>query len=625
MKYKILTATGWPGWRLLRPVMPFGVGAVCIWLILHQIDPAQLRDIPAALAEVSAWRWALAGLATAVSFWALGRYDVVFHRFLATGLPERAAVISGASAIAVAQVLGFGIVTGALVRWRVLPGLSAAQASKIAVAVALSFVVCLAGLVGTAGLIWSGGLVPGWLCIGLIFVCVVMVCVTLAQPRLRLAGHSLPLPSLPACARLAWLSAIDTAAAATALFVLMPSGVGLDWTQVYVVYLLALTAALLSGTPGGVGPFELTVIACLPALPEPDVLAAILAFRLVYYALPAVVALPFLAFPQRRAYAAIWAKTQGLSESDISISRRAELGVCRQNNAQRLQIGDTALAVIDTPQSCTMLFDPVGPVHAEQFTRLSVHATAQDRWPLAYKSSARVAVMARRAGWQAIHIADEAVICAHSYSTEGPAFRQLRRKLRQAQKAGVTVERATYLPLAALTRIDAEWQNVNGGARGVSMGQYSHSYLRAQQVFIARQGTDIIGFISLHTGVHETCLDLMRTTQTAPNGTMHLLVHTAVVAARTDGVARVSLAALPRVPHQLPELCQRLLRRAHPAGLHQFKASFAPRYEPLYAMAPTRRALIFGLLDMAMVIHAPQVNTPHHVHEEKPFAQAPQT
>ena len=62
---------------------------------------------------------------TLISLWTVGRYDVVAHKHFETRIPEVHARITGTFSIAIAQTtLGFGLFTGALVRWRLLRDVS---------------------------------------------------------------------------------------------------------------------------------------------------------------------------------------------------------------------------------------------------------------------------------------------------------------------------------------------------------------------------------------------------------------------------------------------------------------------------------------------------------------------
>ncbi|MEZ5796458.1 MAG: YbhN family protein [Paracoccaceae bacterium] len=84
-------------------------------------------------------------------------------------------------------------------------------------------------------------------------------------------------------------------------------------------FLLAFGAGLLSGTPGGIGAFEVVLLALLPAHPAEGVIAATLAWRGVYHLAPAAIAaLAVLRGPRpahRMAEAAIVPEDRRLSRS----------------------------------------------------------------------------------------------------------------------------------------------------------------------------------------------------------------------------------------------------------------------------------------------------------------------
>jgi uncharacterized membrane protein YbhN (UPF0104 family) len=61
------------------------------------------------------------------------------------------------------------------------------------------------------------------------------------------------------------------------------------------VFVVALSAAMISHSPGGLGVFELVFLAGLPEMAKTDVLAALLVFRLLYFVLPFLAALPVIA------------------------------------------------------------------------------------------------------------------------------------------------------------------------------------------------------------------------------------------------------------------------------------------------------------------------------------------
>lgn len=642
---------------LARHLAPLGFGLACLWLLAHRLDGLDASALAAAFARIPPAGWAGAVLATALSFWAVGRYDVIVHRMLRTGLDERAAARAGRLSIALAQTLGLGVITGALARWRALPHSTLADCTRISLLVALSFLAGLAVITAGASLALPAPPAARALAAPVLLAALGFIAVAFLVPRLTLSrlpvpralsrlplsspvpgGRVLHLPSLPAIGAILWFTLVDTFAAALALHLLIPAEVAPGMATLYPVFLLALGAALLSGTPGGVGPFELALFAALPELPEPGLMAGVLGFRAVYYALPAALAALRLAAPRPHSAPPRRRADPRPGPRLLAHARRAELGVARQNGGRILRAcgagGAAAGVTVRTGQTLTMLFDPAEGEVATLLPALRAAARAEARVPLLYKCAARSAAHARMAGWSVLHMADEAVLDPRSFDLAQPARRQLRRKLRQADRAGITCKRAATLPLAAMARIDAQWCARQGGARGFSMGRFDPEYLTHHQVFLAWQGDRLAGFVSFHASAHELCLDLMRSADDAPQGTMHALVAQAIFTAARNGRRRLSLAALPArsaradaLPASFPasflaRLLDRPARRLQAAvfaaaggpGLTQFKAAFAPRLEPLYMAAPSRAGLLLAAADLARVIRNPQ--PPHDDHQE---------
>ncbi|MCA1334101.1 phosphatidylglycerol lysyltransferase domain-containing protein [Pseudooceanicola marinus] len=593
--------------RWLRYVAPLTVGSACLWLLwnrLRTLDPDALWQ---SFLAVSPAQWALALVATIVSFWSLGRYDAVIHRHLRTGISARDAQRSGMSSIALAQLLGLGVVTGTLARWRLLPQLGPLRVAQVTAAVSASFLIAWAVVTALACLLLAPRLLPEWLALlGLVFF-LTLPAASLFAPELRFARLRLRLPSLKAMGAITFFAAIDTYAAGLALYALLPDPPG--FAAFLPVFLLALGAGLFAGTPGGVGPFELSLLALLPALPESDLFAAILAFRLVYYLLPATLAALHIfrprpvveAAPRRRA-------SRRIPDLLLDHAPRAECGVARQNGARLLGCAASGALCIDTPQTLTLLFDPLSGGLGPLLPRLSAAARSSNRIPVVYKCSARQALAARKAGWQILHVADDAVIDPGALTLDGAAFRQLRRKLRNAEKAGVTTSCETELPLADLARLDAEWKALHGVARGLSTGRFAPSYVARQRVFGARIDGDLVAYITLHENQNQLCLDLMRHGADLPDGTMHALVTAAAREAARLGLP-LSLAAIPARPGNEGRMMTwaraQVAARTGGMGLARFKDSFAPRYQPLYMAAPGRGALALAAADLALAMRRP--------------------
>ncbi|PJE25711.1 DUF2156 domain-containing protein [Pseudooceanicola antarcticus] len=608
--------------RGLRYVAPLVVGIACLWLLRNRLGGLDPQQISQALSEVRAAQWLLAGLATALSFWALGRYDGVIHRHLRTAIPDREAQLSGISAIALAQLLGLGVVTGTLARWRLLPRLGPLRAAQVTAAVSASFLVAWALVTAAACLLLAPQLLPQWLALMALAIFLTLPAIALFVPELKVARLRFRFPSLQAMTAITVFAAIDTCAAAAALWVLLPEAPG--FASYLPVFLLALGAGLFAGTPGGIGPFELSLLALLPELAEEELIAAILAFRLVYYLIPGALAAAHVFRPRPAQDPANRAQVpRQVPDLLLEHAPRAESGVARQNGARLLGSASAGGLCVDTPQTLTLLFDPLAGSLAPLLPRLVQAARGSNRMPIVYKCSARQAVEARRAGWHLLHVADEALIDPGAFSLEGPRHRQLRRKLRQAAKAGIEVTRATELPFPEMARLDAEWKRTHGRARGLSTGRYAPSYVQAQRVYGARQHGHLVAFVTFHQNHNQLCLDLMRHGGDLPDGTMHALICAALEDARRLRLP-LSLAAMPAAREEEPPLSARLRRlvaqRSGGAGLTRFKESFAPRRQRLYMAAPGRLSLVLGALDLALAMRRPAITADDPLSSAAPLA-----
>ena len=595
--------------KILRSGLPLIIGVACIWLLRDRLAGLDFHAVADVVRSTSLMQWAGAAVATAISFWAIGSYDMVMHRHLRTGVTPRVARMTGAASIALAQVLGLGVVTGSLARWRMLAGAKPGVAAALTGAIALSFMGAWALIPVILAAALPGLSLPLWVTLLTAVVTAGAVVMAFFFPTLKLGPVTLRMPSLRALSAMALLTLVDIAAAAAALWILMPADASVSYTYLLPVFALALGAGLFSSTPGGAGPFELTLLALLPHLAEAPLLGAVLAWRVIYYAVPAVLALVPLAFPFRVEEQMPFRSASQCST--LPTAPRAECGVAHQNGAVLVDSEHGSAMVAETGQTMTLLFDPVTGAPDNVIPVLSAAARERMLVPVIYKCSGRLAVIARRAGWQVIRVADDAVINPSEYSVEGSSHRQLRRKLRQAEKAGVVVtkEAPSDALMDELAQIDAQWVAEHEGARGFSMGHYCPDYVGRQQIFVARQNGLAIAFVTLHETTCDVALDLMRHQETFPDGTMHLLISAAIDHARTLGRTRLTLAAMPARPQNEAPLVNRargwVAKRSGGNGLTRFKESFGPRRQPLYMAAPDPVTLALAAADIARVIRRP--------------------
>lgn len=91
------------------------------------------------------------------------------------------------------------------------------------------------------------------------------------------------------------VGAIDMLVSAGIVYVLMPSDVGMGFAAFAGIYTIATWAGLISHVPGGAGVFEAVMVLLLPNVPKEELVASLLAYRVIYYLLPLIVAAAMLA------------------------------------------------------------------------------------------------------------------------------------------------------------------------------------------------------------------------------------------------------------------------------------------------------------------------------------------
>jgi len=549
-----------------------GICGAILWQQIATIPPA---DIFTTFHAITPLQWALALAATCLSFLAVGRYDAVWHQRLQTNVAAYTARRSGMAAIAIGQTIGASAVTGGFVRWQLLPDLAVKTTTAITVGVSMSFLTCWAivALVAGVGL----GLLPVSM---LAAACAIVATVMILRSHLPRRFHFRSEDAF----RLLSLTIFDLGFASLALWVLIPDATLALMLPVLGAYVIALGAGLISNAPGGIGAFDLALIALLPMVPEADMLAAILAFRIVYYLVPALVAAGYAVATYLRPQ-----PDQTLTQAPIS-------DLCHQG-AHLTKLGTTEW-VVRRHLLGTVAIEPQGCTpHLHRFTQTGFGFRGL------YKADTSLALQARNQGWAVRRIADDAIITPHSWSEAGPKKRQLRRKLKQASGSGVQVRLATTpLPHDTMDQIAKDWAQTHGGELGYAMGQYGQDYVARQRVYLIWADAALTGFITVQTRACAWAIDLIRHTADMPAGAIHAAYVQIIADAKTQDIATLSLGAVPTANTQ----CKYQTRvRAHKAGLVQFKQSFQPAWKPLYHAAPTRLQWALSMLHIIWRVQRP--------------------
>jgi len=600
------------GSKWVKPALIFAGFLAVMYLLGHRLSAVDFAHVWELFHTVPPLNWAMAAITTLISFAALGRYDVLVHRMMDTKLAAKSAMTSGMCGIALGQVLGFGMITGAILRWRMLPGLSLAKVTSVSVLAGLSFLVSWAVLTSLALLVSPFPALEGyrfWPFVGLATLTIAIFAVSLRIPH----KFAFFWPSKTAMGAFLFWAFVDTAAASLTLYLLLPATVEIAWPMIFAAYLIALGAGLIANTPGGVGAFELCLLVFLPQMGAEPLLAAVVAFRLVYYAIPAAIALVFLARPARPLFVSDTGVTQAdphLATTLSAQNHQAEAGLIHHRQTQFITPTHRPLHAYWLSIPLAHHFVAIGnSLHDHDQSAIDLvkkHAAGRLKTPCFYKAPARVAARLRSQGFVCIKLSEEAILNPQKFQIEGSKFRQLRRLMRKADIIKIQ-DVAPYhpLPIKQMRKVADAW-NRKKKEHGLSMGRFCPIYLAAQQLILAYNKDQLIGFISFHTSQREWTLDLVRLHPDAPSGTSQKLVLRAIELANAQGINRLSLACAPLAEGSHPGLMETLSHHMSNQGLRRFKQSFQPVWEPRYIATPNHLDLAFAGFNLWLAITYPQ-------------------
>jgi len=285
---------------VLSPLLVVIVSAAALWLLHEELSHVPIHDVWTSLGEIPQRQVLLALLLTVMSYLVLTGYD-----FLGLRLIEKSV---DWSKVALASFLGFSIsnsfgtlVGGSSVRWRLytLWGLSTVEILKLALAISVTFwigVMALSSVVFLADPLPIperlhlpiSSTVPLGILLGVGAIGTLALCAVRKTP-VTILNWTIPIPPFSMAISQTLLGAVDLMMASGVLYVLLPDSIELSYGHFLTVYLLALVAGILSHVPGGLGVFELVLLVLLNAEESHEVLAALLAYRGIYYLFPLAV------------------------------------------------------------------------------------------------------------------------------------------------------------------------------------------------------------------------------------------------------------------------------------------------------------------------------------------------
>ena len=288
-------------WKRLTALVPVVLLSVALWLLFREISQLNWTEIEQSVRAIPSSRIAASLVFLLLNYVALTGYDWLALKSIGVrlGYPK----VAFASFVGFVASYNFGATLGGIpIRYRIYStfGLSAIQILQLAAMLGITFWIGLFALAGAVFVI-APITIPaklhlpfesvyglGWILLAVVGAYVIA---TLAFRRaITIRGREISLPTPQIMLGQLAISAADFLLAAATLYALLPSGLEVGYWQFLSVFLLASVAVVLSHVPGGIGVFELVMVSLLGAQNSSELVASLLAFRVLYYFVPLVVA-----------------------------------------------------------------------------------------------------------------------------------------------------------------------------------------------------------------------------------------------------------------------------------------------------------------------------------------------
>ena len=285
------------------PVIGLAAVAMSSWLLfreLHGLSYASLRD---AFASISLGRWAAALASTSLAYAALAWYDQIALLHLGQRLSWRFVGLTSFTAYAIGHNIGASVLSGAVIRYRAYStkGVSVGEIGILVAFCSFTFALGVATLGGILLLVRPELVerLPGaplWLgeAAGLVLIAAPFLYVIGSLLHFRpfkVGGFELVYPRPPVAARQLLAGPLELIGAAGIIFFALPAAANPGFLAVLGVFLASFSLALVSHAPGGLGVLEIAFLEGMPDVPQANVVAALLVFRLLYLILPLIFAL----------------------------------------------------------------------------------------------------------------------------------------------------------------------------------------------------------------------------------------------------------------------------------------------------------------------------------------------
>jgi phosphatidylglycerol lysyltransferase len=293
--------------RRILTYASFIVFVAAAWFLHRELAELGLAEILDELRASSGARIAVAAAFTIGSYLTLTAYDALAVRYVGKAVPYVRTALTSFMAFAVGNNIGIATLAAGPIRYRMYSvlGLSGVEIAKVLLFCTSTFALGAACLLGAAlwvvpvqelgdmGISVMLARVAGTLMLAAGIGYLALPVFRLQSIRLRNWRIDLPGPRIRT-AQLVF-SVLDLVFTAATLYVLIAPDLDVSFVTFLSVYLIAISAGILSNVPGGIGVFEAIFLLAFPDVGRDVLLGKIVLYRLIYYIGPLLLALVIMA------------------------------------------------------------------------------------------------------------------------------------------------------------------------------------------------------------------------------------------------------------------------------------------------------------------------------------------
>ena len=281
--------------RWLGPALSAALILGSIFVLRAQLADVTFADVTEGFHKATFTQLGFAIGFTVLSYSFLAGYDSLAMRQLDIRIPTLKVIFASFTSYAISFTLGFPLLTAGTVRYRIYSasGISSSKVMSLTLIAGMTFILGMAVVVGI-GLMWQAEAISainqatahlnqlaGMAVLSAILV--YLVWAAAKRRHVRIKQFVIELPTLGVSLGQLALGAADVCAASAVLYVLLPDGHGIAFETFAAVYAFGCILGVVSNVPGGLGVLESTVLGAFSTVAKPDLLGALLLFRLCYY------------------------------------------------------------------------------------------------------------------------------------------------------------------------------------------------------------------------------------------------------------------------------------------------------------------------------------------------------